>query len=305
MKRSLFYSCYTPRYDKEKKEGKELLPYVEQAIKYAAADGYEGIEILPSGELTAENAVEYAKKVRQTLDTEGVACSCFSYGGSMLNDPKTALSNLKKYVDVTVELGSPYFHHTFQCSFNRKPLPTELTIYQNAEKIFAELGRETAYYAGEKGITCIYEDQGLYVNTVERMGELMHKIGLPNIGVCLDVGNALDNDVLPQAFAGAFASITKHVHIKDAIRSNADLCPGEGWSASASGVWYKYCVPGTGVVDLERIFNILLLAGYDGYFSLENQNAIYNLTNEQADADIAVSFKNIQKAYDRAKASIK
>ena len=57
MKRSLFYSCYVPRYEKDKKEGKELLPYVEQAIKYAKTDGYEGIEILPSGELTGENAV--------------------------------------------------------------------------------------------------------------------------------------------------------------------------------------------------------------------------------------------------------
>lgn len=305
MKRSLFYFCYVPRYEKDKKEGKALLPYLEQAIKYTKADGYEGIEILPSGELTGANSVEYAKKLRQMLDTEGVECSCFSYGGSMLNDPKEALVTFKKYVDAAAELGTPYFHHTFQCSFNRQVLPKELTVYENAEKIFADLGREIAYYAGEKGLTCIYEDQGRFVNTVDRMGELIHKIGLPNVGVCLDVGNALDNDVLPEAYAGAFAAITKHVHIKDAIRSNADVCPGEGWSASTSGIWYKYCVPGTGVVDLERIFNILLSAGYDGYFSLENQNATYNLTEAQADSDIAVAFKNIERAYNRAKASVR
>lgn len=305
MKKSLFYSCYYPRFEKDKKEGKEVLPFVEQTIKYASQDGYEGIEILPSGGLAEDKPVEYAKKLRQLLDAEKVECSCFSYGGSMLNDPKSVLVRMKSFVDVAKELGSPYFHHTFQCSFNLANLPEELTIYDNAEKIFVELGREIAYYAGEKGITCIYEDQGRFVNTVERMGELIHKIGLPNLGVCLDLGNALDNDVAPEAFAGAFASITKHVHIKDAERSNASTCPGDGWSASVSGIWYKYCVPGTGVVDMEKIFNILLSVGYDGYFSLENQNAIFNLNKEYADKDIEESFKNIEKAYNRAKASLR
>ena len=305
MKKSLFYSCYAPRYEKEKKEDKTLLPFMEQVIKYTKDDGYDGIEILPGGDLGGDNAVEYSKKLRDLLDTEGVDCACFSFGGSMLFDPKEALAKFKKYVDVTSELGSPYYHHTFQCSFNQKDLPADLTIYRNAEKIFVELGKEIAYYAGEKGITCIYEDQGLYVNTVERMSNLIHEIGLPNTGVCLDIGNSYDFDVLPEAFAGAFASITKHVHIKDMIKCDANLCPGEGWSPSVSGTWYKYCVPGTGIVDMEKIFNILLLAGYDGYFSLENQNAIYNLKDEKADADIAESFKNIERAYNRAKASVR
>lgn len=305
MKRSLFYSCYFPRYNKEKREGKDLLPIAEQVIKYTKADGYEGIELLPVGELIGDSGVEYSKKLREMLDSEGVVCPCYSYGISMLGDPHKALLQLKKSVDIAKELGSPYLHHTFQCTFNQADLPKELTIYPNAEKIFVEIGREVAYYAGEKGIECIYEDQGLYVNTVERLSELIHKIGLPNTGVCLDIGNSLDFDVKPEAFAGAFAEITKHVHIKDLVRCDADSCPGSGWSASVSGTWYKNCLPGTGVVDMEKIFNMLLLAGYDGYFSLENQNDVNTLSETEADTDISSSFMNIQKAYNRAKASVR
>ncbi len=305
MKKSIFYSCYFPRYHKDETEGKKLLPVAEQVIKYAKEDGLDGIELLPVGDLCGDNAVEYSKKLRELIDSEEIQCSCYSYGISMLNDPKRALTLLKRSVDIAKELGSPYLHHTMQCTFKQSDLPKELTVYQNAEKIFVDVSKEVAYYAGEKGINCIYEDQGLYLNTVERLGELIHKINMPNTGVCLDIGNSLDFDIAPTAFAGAFAAITKHVHIKDLIRSEASSCPGKGWSASASGTWLKNCVPGTGVVDMEKIFNILLLAGYEGYFSLENQNSIYNLSDKEADADIAVSFENIQKAYNRAKALLR
>ena len=137
------------------------------------------------------------------------------------------------------------------------------------------------------------------------MDKLMHKIGLPNIGVCLDLGNSIDYGVCPEVFTGAFASITKHVHVKDMVKGDCNVYPGEGWSTAVDGKWLKYCIPGTGIVNMEKIFNMLLVAGYDGYFSLENQNAIYNLKSEFADEDIAIAFKNIERAYNRAKASVR
>lgn len=305
MKKSIFYSCFSPRYNMEKAAGKELLPFPEQVIKYAKNDGLEGIEMLPAGDLFSDHGAEYAKKVRQLLDSEGIACACYSYGISMLNDPAYALDQMKRSVDIAKELGSPYLHHTFQCTFRRDDLPKELTVYKNAEKLFVDFGKEVAYYAGEKGLECIYEDQGYFLNTVERLGELISKIDMPNTGVCLDIGNSLFYDVLPESFAGAFAAITKHVHVKDYVRLTSAAYPGKGWDSTISGNWLKNCIPGTGIVNMEKIFSILLSAGYDGYFSLENQDAIYNLSKESADAEIAEAFNNIQRAYDRAKASLR
>ena len=128
MKKSIFYGCYHPRDDKDKKAGKELLPFTEQAIKYAKEDGLEGIEILPSNDLSASDGVEYAKVLRDRLDKEGIECSCFSHGLSMLYDPKQALVELKNCVDVAKILGSPFFHHTFQVSFKRD-VPKDLSVY--------------------------------------------------------------------------------------------------------------------------------------------------------------------------------
>lgn len=305
MKKSMFCSIYYPRYRMDQAAGKELLPYVEQSIIYAKNDGCQGVEMLPTGELFSDHGVEYAKKVRELHEKEGIPCSCYSYGISYFPDPQYALKQMKTSADIAAELGSPYLHHTFQCTFDRGVIPSEYSTYGKLEKLFVDFGREIAYYAGEKGLSCIYEDQGYFINTVERLGSLISKIDLPNTGVCLDIGNSLFYDISPETFAGAFAPIIKHVHIKDYVVNESAACPGIGWDATISGKWLKNCLPGSGVVNMERIFGILLSEGYDGYYSLENQNCIAGFSDKYADSEIIESYNNMQKAYDNAKASLR
>lgn len=305
MKKSMFCSIYYPRYRMEQAQGKELLPYPEQAIIYAKNDGCQGIEMLPCGDLFSDHGVEYAKKVREIHDREGIPCVCYSYGISYFPDPEYALKQMKTSVDIAKELGSPFLHHTFQCSLNMNVLPAEYTVYSNVEKLFVEFGKEIAYYAGERGLSCIYEDQGFFVNTVDRLGSLISKIDMPNTGVCLDIGNSLFYDVPAEAFAGAFAKLIKHVHVKDYIINESAAYPGKGWDYTISGKWLKNCLPGTGAVNMERIFSILLSEGYDGFFSLENQDYIGGLTDEYKDSEIIDSYNAMQKAYDNAKASLR
>ena len=305
MKKSMFCSIYAPRYRMELAAGKQLLPFVEQTIIYAKNDGCQGVEMLPTGELFSDHGVEYAKKVRELHEKEGIPCSCYSYGISYFPDPDYAMKQMKMSVDIAAELGSPFLHHTFQCALSRKDLAAENTIYSNVEKFFVDFGKEIAYYAGEKGLSCIYEDQGFFVNTAERLGDLISKIDMPNTGVCLDIGNSLFYDVLPEEFAGKFANITKHVHVKDYIVNASATRPGNDWDCNVSGKWLKNCIPGTGVVNMEKIFGILLSAGYDGFFSLENQDCIVGLSDKYVDSEILTSYSNMQKAYDNAKASLR
>ncbi|MBE6651349.1 MAG: sugar phosphate isomerase/epimerase [Ruminococcaceae bacterium] len=305
MKKSMFCGIYAPRYRMDQAAGKQLLPYVEQTIIYAKNDGCQGVEMLPYGDLYSDHGVEYAKKVRELHEKEGIPCSCYSYGISYFPDPERAIKQMKMSVDIAKELGSPFLHHTFQCSLSMKNLPAEHTIYSNVEKFFVDFGKEIAYYAGEKGLSCIYEDQGFFVNTTERLGELISKIDMPNTGVCLDIGNSLFYEVSPEEFAGVFASIIKHVHVKDYIINEGPACPGKGWDYTISGKWLKNCIPGTGAVNMEKIFGILLSAGYDGFYSLENQDCLVGLTDKYADSEILTSYENMQRAYDNAKASLR
>lgn len=306
MKKSFFHGTYYREYREELKENKTDLTYLFRSVDYAKRDGFQGIEVLPifefmkgDGTEFADDYLDVAKRFREKMDKEGIKASCFSFGVSVLNDPDYARRVMKKSADVAAIVGSPYLHHTFQCSLSHNNIRPENTFYQGAEKTFVEFGREIAEYAGEKGLECIYEDQGYYVNTVERLGSLIAAIDMPNTGVCLDVGNSFFYDVLPESFAGAFASIIKHVHIKDYIKNDSAIKPGNGWDRTISGSWLRNCVPGTGIVNFEKIFSILLEAGYDGFFSLENQNALDNISNAAAIKEIGVAMNNIERIYNK------
>ena len=311
MKKSYFASVYYPEYAAEVKSGKTNLPFYQKVIEYGKRDGFQGIEVLPTFELMKGQGAEFAddykdqaKKIREKLDEVGMTCSCFSFGLNMLSNKEYALRVLRQSADIAEILGSPYVHHTFQVSFSTKNVLPSERYYQGAEKVFAELGREIAEYAGERGLECLYEDQGIYINTVDRLGSLIEKIDMPNTGVCLDCGNSLFYDILPESFAGAFASLVKHVHIKDYIKNTSPFRPGKGWDSSISGVWLRNSIVGTGAVNFEKIFSILLSAGYDGFYSLENQNAIDNISTESATEEIRTSMKNAEFLYNRAKASL-
>ncbi len=260
-------------------------------IDMAKREGFDAVEPISLKDTWADDiAVDNAKRIKNKLDEVGMKCSCYSMAVNMLtdNNPKKLL---KKVVDLAEIMGSPYVHHTMQLHYKHKGLP----IYQDVEQIFVDVSRETAEYAGERGITCIYEDQGYLINTPERLSILLNKINMPNTGVCLDVGNSLFFDIPAEDYAGVFGNVIKNVHIKDYLRKFTFPGFARGWARSISGNYLFDCPVGHGVVDFERIITILLENGYDGYFSLEG----YGNYMDRA-TGVPISMQNLQYYYDRA-----
>ncbi len=254
----------------------------------AKNDGFDAIEPLYNpGELGGENA----KIIREKVLGLGLEVSCLSYAISFLRMSKEdAVRSLKEAVDAAKALGSPFLHHTFEGGLNGG-----LELYRKAHGHFVDVVREVAYYAGEQGIECIYEDQGYYVNTPERIGDILVDIDLPNVGVCLDVGNSLFFDISPERWAGIFSKYIKHVHIKDYLRKPIETCPLKGWHRTIEGNCLRGTVVGHGVVDFEKVFTTLLANGYDGYFSLEYEG------REEVLASVKESLANTEFFYNRAK----
>ncbi len=261
-------------------------------FEYAKRDGFEAVEPGYIHELRGPNGLENAKSVKETADKLGLVFSCFSQGISLLDrDLKEAVQELKRCVDLAKALGSPYFHHTFQLANTHNKLP----LFDTHKKVFIDVAKEVAYYAGEKGIECLYEDQGFLMNTPERMCELLNEVDLPNTGICLDLGNALFYDLLPETYAGIFISHIKHVHAKDYIQKSVEtLATTDGWYPTISGNSLRGTVLGHGVVNFEKIFSVLLMGGYDGYYSLEYDGI------EETLKSVSQSLKNMQIYYDRA-----
>ncbi len=269
------------------------LDAVLRSVEQLKAEGFDAVEPISLRDFWHDSVALYnAQRIREKVEKCGMEVSCYSLAVNMLSNPDSR-QLLKKTTDLAHAMGSPYLHHTMELTLSHKNLP----IYQDAEPIFVEISREIAEYAGERGITCIYEDQGFLINTPDRLDSLISKVNMSNTGVCLDVGNSLFYDVLPEEYAGKFAKIIKNVHIKDYLYRTTP--PGaDKWNRTINGNYLYSCPIGHGVVDFEKVFTILLKNGYDGYFSLESTG------HHDRTTGVKLALEGMQYYYDMAVSNV-
>lgn len=293
MKKSVFFSTFEPRYLADLEKGLTTASLLEKSIEYAANDGFQGIELFPTKTMFEEGWEDEAKRLREALDKNNITCPTFSHGLlSIVKNPDEALFALKRCIDVAEILGSSNFHHTIEMiAYHDK-----VKIYQEVEPTCVKICKEAAEYAGEKGIWCIYEDQGFLFNTVDRLGTFLNKINCKNTGICLDVGNSLWHEVNPIEYVAAFPSLIRHVHLKDYIYKSKYM--GSASRMTFSGNYVVGVPIGYGIVDFEAIFTMLLKANYDGFYSLEG------ISYPDLDEGLKINLENIDYNYKLAKLNV-
>ena len=246
---------------------------IEKASEIASQLGFSSVEMfadLVSGETNNIEDVQTAIRARKVLEQYKLPLCCYSVYVNLWRNPDGE-KKLIKQVEIAAELGSPYFHHTL--------LPW-LTFsgsrpsYQQALEEIVEVAVRIAAYADSLGVTCIYEDQGYYVNGVEGFRGFWDEMNkhCNNIGICGDLGNILFVNEKPEDFLKAYAQDICHVHIKDYLWKKTDFAPGKYWLRTKDGSWVRDTMIGDGVVDFEACLKLLKRIGYKGYFALENSH---------------------------------
>ena len=258
MKFSAFLCSYGPLFD----QGASIY----EVIDTAAAQGFGAVEPFPREDL---DTVEQARQMGQYAKDKGLAVSCFSTGCELLGpDVQEVMARMRRYIDMTAAMGCPYFHHTIHPPLVL-PKAGGLSFAQAMEQALP-LVKELCRYAADRGVLCIYEDQGMYFNgcvNFQRFCEAMD--GTP-YGVVADTGNIFFVDETPQQFIGNFSHRIVHVHLKDYLRkSGSGPCPGAGWYVSKAGEYLRDTIPGHGIVEFPAVFRLLQQIGYDGWCSLE------------------------------------
>jgi sugar phosphate isomerase/epimerase len=252
---------------------------LDATAAWAQENGFSAVEFL---NLPIENwhngvdSVSQAQNVRKTLQSYGLTTACYSVAVNLLNG-SAAVEHLKRQAELAAELGSPFLHHTLIDSLL---LPQDAPTFQEVFPRVLDGASEVARYCETLGLTCLYEEQGLYFNGKKNLGKFFQamKKCCKNVGVCGDFGNILFVDESPDSFLKAFKKDVKHVHIKDyttalTIENREDK---EAWLRSRKGVYLKDVPLGEGVINAQKCFKILKKAGYDGFFSLELVDPIRN-----------------------------
>lgn len=238
------------------------------AVDYAKELGVNAIEPYPQAEFCTPDT-EAARRLAAYAEEKEIEICCFSMGGNLTcRDQKAEVERLKQYVDTAAAMGAKYFHHTLAPRldlFTTEPFSSFALLI----KYIAEGVREVYDYAMQQGVRCIYEDQGLVVNGMQRFGEFLDTVNR-DVGVLADLGNTLFVGENPAEFVACFASSICHVHVKDYLRigrNTPDTQP--GWYHLTDGSYLCGTAAGNGIVHFPRILDILRRNGYDGFYSLE------------------------------------
>ena len=246
----------------------------DRAAEYAANLGFSSVEILEyaaPGHPSVIPARETAKTVRKALAEHGLTVACYSVCAWLYRDA-AAEESLKYHAEIVAELGCPFLHHTLLPWLKKTD---DLPSLDEALEPAADAAARVANYAAPLGVTCLYEDQGLYANGVTGFGTFYREIKnrTSNVGVCGDVGNVLFVDEGPVPFFREFIADIRHVHVKD-YHSTTDptVSPGPRWHETMHGNWVSDCIFGQGDVDIAGCMDILKKAGYNGALAFENEH---------------------------------
>lgn len=237
-----------------------------QAIDLCVETGLTGLELFPMLELE-QGDLHTVRAIGDAAREAGLQLPCLSVATDLAaQDDADRVALLKHWADCAAALGIPYLHHTLALSLH--PTYGPVTYRQLRDRVIPQ-ARQVFDYAAERGVTILYEDQGLYFNGARRFGDFLDTLDRP-AGVCLDVGNCMFVDEAPQDFLPQFLPLVRHVHLKDyLLRSAAMPHPGPGWYTTARGDHLLEVPMGYGQVEFERIFTMLLSYGYDGWYSAE------------------------------------
>jgi len=127
-------------------------------------------------------------------------------------------------------------------------------------------------YAAKFGITAVLHP---HVGTmVETEDDINHVLEGSKILFCLDTGHMIIGGTDPVAFAKNHADRVAHSHLKDVNLAVAKRVQ-DGEITYYQGILAGMYVPlGEGDVDIKSIVTSLVRSGYDGWFTLEQDNVI-------------------------------
>lgn len=244
---------------------------LEKTAEYAAGLGFSSVEMLSNGFSSNPGVipdVEAAARARVILEKKGLSVACHSVYTDLWRN-EGAVHRTMELVEVAAALGAPYFHHTV---LTGDAGAEDAPDFADAVEAAVETAERIANLAEKFGITCIYEDQGDYLNGVEGFGAFYGEMKrrCRNVGVCGDVGNVLFVGEQPEKFFETYKKDICHVHIKDYLQKEAEESPGRYWKKAAGGNWLRETMIGDGVVNIAACMKILKEVGYQGAFALEN-----------------------------------
>lgn len=260
-----------------------LVKYSEEELKRAAGIGFDGLEVHATSwgdEVlqSADGRKEVGKQVKAMSAKYGVEITAIAYYKAGMAPTAERIAGFKNVADLAVQMGVGVI--------------TALTggdpdkNLEDNVKIWAETFGEVAKIAEGSGLKIAFENwPGLGL----RLPVRSNNFGF-NPPAWEAMFNAVDSDALGLEFdpshlvwqsadyleiARAFGSRIYHVHFKDTEIKEGLLAE----NGFFSGGWWRYRIPGLGLVDWAGFMSVLREVGFDGGGAIEHEDGVFSGDN--------------------------
>jgi len=240
---------------------------LEEMIRWGAEHGYQAFDVPPDREGT-----------RALCDRHGLQVNSTSglYGNPITVDDaqrEGQIGLLKKAIDLASSQGIP----TVSTGHRRDP---SVGAEDNV-RLFRLAYEPLAAYAEARAVKLVFENwpnrgQNLMI-TPELWDRAFNAVPSAALGLCFDPSHLVWQGIDYLRAARDFGSRIYHAHAKD-----TELLP-EGMyrygiygpqteTPKGSAGWWRYRLPGFGVVDWPRFVDTLYQVGFDGVLSVEHED---------------------------------
>ncbi len=250
----------------------KILDFAEQN-GFAAVElrGLEGTMDLPSRPEFADGQIEQSKK---DVASRGLRISCVSSSANMHDtgqEHEKQLADARRFIDLASRLGAPYVR-----VFGNKLVGPQAAAVEHIAASLRELGD----YAGPKNVTVILESHGDFTNSAI-LREILEKAASPHVALLWDAHNTfVEGKEEPAITVSQLGKYIRHTHLKDSRAENGQD---------------HYVLTGRGNVPVKRQVELLVAAGYTGYYSFEWEKAWHP---EIAEPEVAIAdFARVMTEY--------
>ena len=228
----------------------KILDFAQQN-GFAAVElrGLQGTMDLPSRPEFGATRLEQSKK---EIADRGLQISCVSSSASLHSAGQQhaeQLADARRFIDLASQLGAPYVR-----VFGNKLIGPRAPALEHIAASLRELGD----YAGPKNVTVLLESHGDFTDA-PTLREILEAAGSSHVGLLWDAHNTfVDGKEDPAVSVSQLGKYIRHTHLKDSRK--------EGGEA-------HYVLTGRGGVPVKRQVELLVAAGYAGYYSFEWEKA--------------------------------
>ncbi|MFL5778271.1 MAG: TIM barrel protein [Chloroflexota bacterium] len=147
--------------------------------------------------------------------------------------------------------------------------PEALLPSDRFEALISNLHRaaETAREAGFEPV--IHPDAGTYIETADDIARVLDRVDPSLVGLCLDTGHFRYGGADPATSIRAYASVIRHVHVKDTRMAVIDEVTAEGGGLEEALKRGVFTALGTGDADIPAAIEALREVGYAGWLVVE------------------------------------